>query len=136
MSGQYRWPERITGPAAGAELLTIAARGGMELRIPFGAYQVSARLGAGADVVRLSPQPGTIDRSAMLTPQRWSQSLAFTAMLGIHRALRSRFFVGAGVLADILPTVVHYDQDVAGTKSEVASPGRIRPGLMVELGIR
>jgi hypothetical protein len=136
ISGQYRWQERFAGPAAGAELLTIATRGALELGLPIGVYQVGARLGAGLDVVRITPTAGTSDPGAMLTSQRWSKSLVFTAMLAIHRALGRRLLLGAGVFADVLPTVVHYDQTVAGATSEVASPRWLRPGLLVELAVR
>lgn len=132
ISGQYQLPARQAAPAVGVQLQTIAVRGGIELRIPLGPYHVSARLGLGADAVHVSPEVGEVDRRAVLAPAHWSQSLVFTAAAGVRRSIGSRFVLGAGVLADVVPTVVHYDLNVAGTTAEVLSPHRVRPGLMVE----
>lgn len=135
LSGQYLWPARYSGASVGADLESIAARAGLEVILPVSAARVSARLGVGADAVHVSPRPGTADPSAMLTPPRWSEALAFTGAIGIRWTLGSRLLLGAAVFADVLPTVVDYDQAVGGVSSAVISPRRVRPGLMVELGI-
>gem|GEM_PF-2302561 len=136
VSGEYQWPARRDAPSVGFEVRTVAARGGLELDVPLGAYRMGVRLGSGADLVRLSPQAGTADRSAMLKPTTWSSSLVFTAAIRIRRALGSHAWLGASILADALPTVTHYDVNVDGSTSRISAPNRIRPGLMLELAIR
>jgi hypothetical protein len=135
LSGQYLWASQFAGDSVGVELQSIALRGGLELLLPVLASQMSARLGVGTDAVYLSPRPGSIDPNAMLTPARWSESLALTVALGIRRNLGSRFILGGAIFADVLPTAVHYDQSANGMSSEVISPRRIRPGLMLEIGV-
>lgn len=135
LSGQYLWPVRYSGASVGADLESIAARGGLEVILPVSAARVSARFGVGADAVHVSPRPGTGDPSAMLTSPRWTEALAFTGAIGVRWPLGSRLVLGAAVFADLLPTVVDYDQAVGGVSSAVISPRRVRPGLMVELGI-
>jgi hypothetical protein len=135
LSGQYLWASQFAGASVGVELQSIALRGGLELLLPVLACRMSARLGVGADAVYLSPRPGSIDPNAMLTPARWSESLALTVALGIRRNLGSRFALGGAIFADVLPTAVHYDQSAAGMSSEVISPRRIRPGLLLEIAV-
>jgi hypothetical protein len=120
----------------GFEVRTIAARGGLELEVPLGSYRMGVRVGSGADLVRLSPQPGTNDSGAMLKPSTWSSSLVFTAAIRIRRALGSHAWLGASILADALPTITHYDVNVDGSISRISAPNRIRPGLMLELAVR
>jgi hypothetical protein len=132
--GQLRWPERYAGTSAGVDVETVAARAGLGYALPLGSMHLGARLGAGIDATRLSPQPGTVDPSATLTPQRWTGSLVLTASFGIWKALGSHLRGGVDILADLLPSPVHYDQRVSGVTSEVAAPSRIRPGLLVHLG--
>ncbi len=136
ISGQYQLPERELGSRVSIRFETIAARGGLEVRLPVALHHLSLRLGIGTDLVRVSPQPGTVDASAMLTPVRWSQSLVFTAAVGMRWAVGHHMLLGASLLADVLPTVVHYDLDVAGSTSEVYSPWRARPGVALEVSLR
>jgi hypothetical protein len=135
-SGQYRWAARHDGPEVGLVVATIAGRGGLELDWPVRRYQLTGRLGAGVDAVRLSPQPGTADPTAMLTPQRWSTMAVVTAALGTRMRVGSRLRVGAALVLEVVPEVVHYDQRVAGALTTVAAPARVRPGLVVEAAFR
>ncbi len=132
--GQYRWPERYPGTSAGVDVETLAARTGLGYALPLGSVHLGARLGAGIDATRLSPQPGTLDPTATLTPERWTSSLVLTATLGIWKELASHLWGGVQILADLLPSPIHYDQRVSGVTSEVAAPSRFRPGLLVHLG--
>jgi hypothetical protein len=134
LSGQYRWPARYVGTSAGADVETVAARAGLAYALPVGSVHLGIRLGAGIDATRISPQPGTLDPTAMLTPERWTASLVFVATLGLWKELGSHISGGVEILADALTTPVHFDQRVSGITSEVAAPSRIRPGLLVHLG--
>ena len=136
ISGQLQWPARYASPEVGVQVQTIAARGGLEFRLPIGAYQLAASLGGGLDLVRVSPQPGTLDSNATLTPTRWSQALVFGAAVGIRKAVGTRFLVGIAALADLVPTAVHYDVNVGGQTRPVISPRRLRPGVVVEFCVR
>ena len=135
-SGQYQWAARHDGPEVGLVVATIAGRGGLELDWPVGRYQLTARLGAGVDAVQLSPQPGTADPTAMLTPERWSTMAVVTAALGARMRVGARLRVGAALVLEAVPEVVHYDQRVAGALTTVAAPARIRPGLVLEAAFR
>jgi hypothetical protein len=135
LSGQYLWASQFAGASVGVELQSIALRGGLELLLPVLASRMSARIGVGTDAVYLSPRPGSTDPNATLTPARWSESLALTVALGIRRNMGSRFVLGGAIFADVLPTAIHYDQSADGMSSEVISPRRIRPGLMLEIGV-
>jgi hypothetical protein len=136
ISGQFQWPARYGGPEVGVQVQTIAARGGLEFRLPVATYQLAASLGGGLDLVRVSPQPGTLDSNATLTPMHWSQTLVFSAAVGIRKALGTRFLVGIAALADVVPSVVHYDVNVGGQTRPVVSPRRLRPGVVVEFCVR
>jgi hypothetical protein len=135
-SGQYRWAARHDGPEVGLVVETVAARAGLELGVPVGRHQLTGRLGAGVDAVRLSPQPGTADASATLTPERWSPTAVVTAAVGARMRVGARFRVGAALVLDVVPEGVHYDQKVAGALMTVVAPARVRPGLLLEAAFR
>jgi hypothetical protein len=134
LSGQYRWREHYPGTSAGVEVETVAARAGLAYALPLGSVHLAARLGAGIDATRLSPQPGTVDPTATLTPERWTGSLVLMATIGVWKQLGSHLWGGLEIFADDLPNPVHYDQRVLGVTSEIAAPSRIRPGLLIDLG--
>lgn len=136
ITGQYQVPGRQEAPAVSIGLETVAFRGGPELRWTAAAYQLTGRLGIGADLVRVEPQSGSVDRSATLTRPRWTQNLVFTMAAGVQRAVGAHILVGVLAFLDLLPTAVHYDLQVSGTAAEVFSPARIRPGLALQLLIR
>jgi hypothetical protein len=147
LRGQYQLPATEQGDSIGLRFETIAIRVGGSVYWPVrnqgegssirgASRNLSAQLGLGADLVRLSPQPGTIDSSAALTPARWSQCLAFTGAVAGSVALHPRVWLGARLFADLLPTAVHYDLKTDGNLSTVFSPWRIRPGLAFELSLR
>lgn len=140
LSGQYQLPQRESGASVGMRWETIAARGGLELRLPVGGtlphHHIAARLGVGADLVRISPEPGSVDPAATLTPARWSQSLIVSGALRWGWAVADHISIGVDALVDILPTVVHYDLAVAGSTSPVFSPWRVRPGLAFDIIVR
>jgi hypothetical protein len=100
-------------------------------------WALEMRAGAGADSIHLTPQPGTRDSSAVLTPARWSTSLALTAAAGVAAALgdRDRFRLGARLFVDLLPIATHYDVAVDGQPTAVVAPDRVRAGLVVDLTV-
>jgi hypothetical protein len=148
VSGQYQLPQQEVGPAIGLRFETVAARGGVQGHLPFGGGAatrgdalgsgvafagVTGRLGAGADMVRVTPRAGSADPSAVLTPARWSRSLVVGAAVACNWTLGRRVALGATASVDVLPTAVHYDLDVAGQTAAAFSPWRVRPGLAMEL---
>lgn len=147
-SAQYQLPAEEIGPAIGLRFETFAARAGLQAYLALqdsgaggargpGPSGIVARLGAGADLVRLTPRPGNgAGLSAALTPPRWSQSLVFGAMAAVTWRVGRRAALGAVASLDLLPTAVHYDLQVEGRTSAVFSPWRLRPGLGVELLFR
>ncbi len=150
-SGQYQIPADASGELASVRLATIATRAGLSLLWPLGArrssrfaidrrssrFALEARAGAGADTIHLTPQAGTRDGSAALTPARWSTSLALTGAAGVAAAFgdSDRVRLGARLYADLLPIATHYDVAVDGQPTTVVAPDRIRPGLMLDLTV-
>jgi hypothetical protein len=141
LAGQYQIAGDATGDLASVRLATIAARAGMcALRFlgdPRSArWAIEVRAGAGADTIHLTPEPGTRDGSAALTPARWSTSLALTAAAGVATMFGGdRFRLGARLYADVLPIATHYDLAVDGQPAPVVAPYQVRPGLVVDLTV-
>ena len=147
LRGQYQLPATERGDYVGLQFEAIAVRGGASVRWPAGnstaghgapaaGYDVQAEFGLGADWVRLSPQPGTKDPSALLTPARWSRSLVITAAIAAAVPIHRRLWLALRLFVDVLPTAVHYDVQIDGATSAVFTPWRIRPGLAAELSLR
>jgi hypothetical protein len=141
LAGQYQIAGDATGELASVRLATIATRAGACALWALGAPQsarwaIELRAGAGADTIHLQPAPGTNNSSAMLTPARWSTSLALTAAAGVATTFGGdRFRLGARLYADVLPIATHYDVAVDGQATTVVAPDRIRPGLAVDLTV-
>ena len=92
------------------------------------------RLGAGADIVQVTPESS--DPAATLTGARWTASFVASAALRANLARRpGLFWLSAALTADVLPTSVRYDATIDGATTSVFSPWRVRPGLTVELTI-
>ena len=146
VSGQYQLPAEEIGPAIGMRFETFAARAGVQAYLPLdggNAHRglrpsgIAARLGVGADLVRLTPRPGSsANPAAALTPPRWSRSLVFGAMAAVTWRVGRRASLGAVASLDLLPTAVDYDLQVASRTSPAFSPWRLRPGLGIELLFR
>lgn len=141
-SGQYQIPADASGGLASVRLATLATRAGLSLLWPLGAHRssrfaIEARAGAGADTIHLTPQAGTRDGSAALTPARWSTSLALIAAAGVAAAFgdTDRVHLGARLYADLLPIATHYDVAVDGQPTTVVAPDRIRLGLVIDLTV-
>jgi hypothetical protein len=145
LSGQYQLPETSRGESVGLRLDSLATRAGVEglwpltksrHRAAFVFQYLDLRVGAGADIVRLSPEAGSLDRSVALTQARWSTSLVCVGAAGISMALGGTFQVTAQLFADVFPTRVRYDLEVNGRSTPVFSPWRMRPGLALEFAVR
>jgi hypothetical protein len=130
--GQLQVPARAQGDSVGVELLTVAARAGLGLRW----RHAIARVGLGVDFVRVSPERATQDASAMLTSDRWSQSLVVSGAAGAAFGLGKRVDLELRLLADVLPTAVHYDLETGAGAVPVFSPRRFRPGLSLACLLR
>ena len=141
-AAQLQFPDREVANDVGLELQTTATRAGLELQQAIGddaierrfrISRVTLRVGTGLDLVRLTPLPGAVDPSAMLTPARWSKSLVFTAAVGADLRVGRRVRLGVTVFMDVLPTTVHYDFAAEGQVTPLFSAARVRPGLALEL---
>jgi hypothetical protein len=97
---------------------------------------LDVRVGLGADFDRLTPEPGTMDASAALTPARWSDSLVATAGVAVGAGAGRHLALELRLTADVLPTAVHYDLATDGRAAPAFSPWRVRPGLALALMIR
>jgi hypothetical protein len=145
LSGQYQLPATQRGAEVGLRVEAVAARAGLQLGWPVeraggGAASARrwliARLGAGVDFDHLSPQPGTTDPSAVLTPARWSSSLVVSAAIGAAAPIGRRVHLAVELFADLLPTAVRYDLNVNGNLSTAFASWRLRPGLALGLTFR
>jgi hypothetical protein len=144
VSGQYQLPESQRGAAAGLRFDTTALRAGIGVNQPAGGARdprgnprshLRARVGAGVDLMHLTPQPGTVDPSAALTPARWTRSLALTAAVGAGTRIGSLLSLSATLFVDVLPIAVEYDVRVDGNVTPAFAPWRIRPGLALDLAL-
>ena len=132
-SAQYRLPVHETTARIGVALDTVAARAGVECG-PLLWSRLRVRLGAGADIVQVTPESS--DPAATLTGARWTASFVASAALRANLARRpGLFWLSAVLFADVLPTTVRYDAIIDGATAPVFSPWRVRPGLTVELTI-
>jgi hypothetical protein len=143
VSGQYQIPASANADLASVRLATIATRAGLLALWPLGRHRparlgIEVRLGVGVDTIHLTPQPGTQDASAALTPSRWSTNATLTSAAGIVAAFgeEGRVRLGVRAFADLLPIATHYDVAVAGQPTTtVIAPDRVRPGLIAEVTI-
>ena len=132
-SAQYRLPVHESTARIGVALDTVAARAGVECG-PLLWSRLRVRLGAGADIVQVTPESS--DPAATLTGARWTASFVASAALRANLARRpGLFWLSAALFADVLPTTVRYDAVIDGATAPVFSPWRVRPGLTVELTI-
>jgi len=137
LSGQYQLPYDVNGDRIGARFDALAFRAGLQLLRDLRGPRLrgGVRLGAGADVVHVAPQPGTVDTTATLMPSHWTPTAVVTGAVRLTVALRWRMRLAIDLLADVLPTVVHYDLAVEGVPSTVFSPWRVRPGVLLDLAV-
>jgi len=132
-SAQYRLPVHESTTRIGVALDTVAARAGVECG-PLLWSRLRVRLGAGADIVQVTPQSS--DPAATLTGPRWTASFVAAAALRANLARRAGlFWLSAALTADFLPIAVRYDATIDGATTSVFSPWRVRPGLTLELTI-
>jgi len=130
-SAQYRLPVHESTGRIGVALDTVAARAGVECG-PLLWSRLRVRLGAGADIVQVTPESS--DPAATLTGAGWTASFVASAALRANLARRpGLFWLSAALFADVLPTTVRYDAMIDGATAPVFSPWRVRPGLTLEL---
>jgi hypothetical protein len=131
LAAQYQLPTSARTPDVGLQLQTLAARAGVEAE----RWHVRARLGAGADWVRVAPLAGQVLEPLVLAPAHWSTSLVVAAALAVVVPASRGVQVRASVSVDVLPTSVQYAvKSPTATPLPVFTPDRVRPGLSLELG--
>jgi hypothetical protein len=129
----------------GVRLESVATRVGVELRWPLETgvesaqntqHELGVRAGLGADFTHLSPQPGSADASAALTPARWTTELVLTGGFGASTRLTRNAALGLRLFIDVLPRLAVYELAAAGGSDTLLSPWHVRPGLALELETR
>ena len=118
------------GTLIGAQLDTIAARTGVEIGSDAG---VGLRAGVGADFVHIAPQAVFPDTSIALAPERWSTQLIASIAGRVNLTVLGPVRLAGLFVVDFTPTAVSYDVATNGARSPVFSPGRLRPGIAIEL---
>jgi hypothetical protein len=124
-------------PEVSVEWSTIRVEGGFGLAFPVGSsFFAGGRLGAGADVTRFSPSPGTGDEDVALEPTSVSTAPVLSAAVEGMIPLGTRFGVSARALASFYPIRVHYDLARGDERSVVLEPYWVRPGVELCLHLR
>ncbi len=118
------------GALISVELDTIAARAGVELGNDAG---VGLRAGVGADFVHIAPQAVFPDTSIALAPERWSTHFIASIAGRVNLAILGPVRLAGLFVVDFTPTAVSYDVATNGVLSPAFSPGRLRPGIAIEL---
>jgi len=118
------------GALISVQLDTIAARAGVEIGSDAG---VGLRAGVGADFVHIAPQAVFPDASIALAPARWSTQLIASLAGRVNLTVLGPVRVAGLFVVDFTPTAVNYDVATNGALSPVFSPGRLRPGIAIEL---
>jgi hypothetical protein len=129
VSGQYQVPASARSADIGLQLQTLSARAGLEVE----RWRLRARLGAGADWVRVAPLAGNASAPVTLASAHWSTSLVVTGGLALLIPVGPRLAAAVALSADMLPTAVHYDLQSPGGSRTAFAPWRVRPGLSLEL---
>jgi hypothetical protein len=129
LTGQYRLPETVRGTVAAVRLDAVAARAGLEV----GRRQLRARLGAGVDLVHVSPE--AVAPSVALSAPHWSYGFALAGSVRLALYAGHGLRLWGSLLVDLLPTAVDYGVDVGGTVTPVFSPWRARPGLAFDVTV-
>jgi hypothetical protein len=130
LSAQYRLPVSASGAEAGVGLDGFALRAGGDV----GGERFGARLGAGVDLVHVTPE--VADPAVTSAASRWTAGFALTAALrGQLYRFRGLRVVGS-LLVDVVPTAVDYGVSAGGTLVPTFSPWRLRPGIGLEATLR
>jgi hypothetical protein len=135
LSGQWNTLDATSeraGARIGVGLDTVAARAGIEIGNDAG---VGLRAGLGADFVHIAPRAVLPDPSIALSPERWSTHFIVSLAGRVNLAVLSPVRVAGLFVVDFTPTAVSYDAVINGTPAPVFSPGRLRPGIVIELHV-
>jgi hypothetical protein len=133
-AAQITLPETIETPLIGARLDGVTLRGGVEVAHAAGAVAIGARVGAGADVVRVSPRQGSSGAAAVLSADRTSVAPVAQAAVTIAARVGSAVTVSGAALVDIDLAFRHYDVTVGDVPVRAFTPWPVRPGLLAGLG--
>jgi hypothetical protein len=138
LSAAYEFPQNYLDSRFDLDLSSLVLRAGVEVSGALGAegpggFYLGGRLGAGADLTRLSPQGSTGQPTYEPHPGKLSKSFVLTAaVLGSLRLAPERS-VFAELSADVDPFEVHYDV-LSDHVETVIERFRVRPGASV--GVR
>ena len=133
MAGQWNTLDAASdraGALISVQLDTIAARAGVEIGSDAG---VGLRAGVGADFVHIAPQALFPDTSIALAPARWSTQLIASLAGRVNLTVLGPVRLAGLFVVDFTPTAVTYDVATNGGLLSVFSPGRLRPGIAIEL---
>jgi hypothetical protein len=134
LSGQYQLEQSYQSDRVGVSLSSVALRTGAELTWPFDPkWFVGARLGGGLDLTHFTPEVGSGDGSAALTPARSMTLPMLSSALLLGTELSSRLRLTLGALADVALTRAHYDFQEDGERKRAVDTWPVRPGLALGL---
>jgi hypothetical protein len=133
-SAQIAIPQTIETELIGARLDVVALRGGAQVARAAGGITIGARVGVGADVVRVSPREGSGGASATLFAAQTSIAPVAQAAVTIAGRVGSAVTLSGAALADVDLAFRHYDVTVGTTLVRAFTPWPVRPGLIAGLG--
>jgi hypothetical protein len=140
LMGEYRFPETARSETAGVRLESLELGGGVEGGLVLSAgearREISARLGAGAELAHSSPELGGVSVPLSLATARWSTLGVFTSSIAAATHLGAGSKLGVRLLVDCLPRVNRYDVETLAGRASLVSPLHVRPGVALELSTR
>jgi hypothetical protein len=133
---QYQFEDTWRRELAGVRLQTNAFRFGGEVRprlVDFDGGHVSLafRLGAGPDLIRISPSTGVDTEGLLLTSERSLVNWVVTTAIEPSARLSSWFALKTALFFDFVPGAAHYDVLLGDSRQVVFEPLLVRPGLMI-----
>ncbi|HEY2408928.1 MAG TPA: hypothetical protein VGI10_23145 [Polyangiaceae bacterium] len=140
LMGEYRFPETARSETAGVRLESLELGGGLEGGLVLSAgearREISARLGAGAELAHSSPELGGVSVPLSLATAHWSTLGVFTSSIAAATRLGAGGKLGVRLLVDFLPRVNRYDVETLAGRASLVSPLHVRPGVALELSTR
>jgi hypothetical protein len=136
LTGQYQLPATIDDGFAGVRVDTFAIRAGVEIGTPVATDAVAiGRIGVGGDVIHVAPRPADA-ADAVLEKEKfyWDSMVQFAT--GLQVRLNPHLELDVAILIDVDLVLRHYDVQVGGATTRLATPWLVRPGLLAGLSWR